>query len=84
MDTFEAYVWEPSLVKSNALTAATEACCLVLSVDETVCAALFASDSVLIRSACSRWSKVCDFCKRLICEEVAAVVKTVQVLRCSV
>ena len=36
MDTYESYVWEPSLVKVNALTAATEAACLVLSVDETV------------------------------------------------
>jgi len=35
-DTFESAVWEPALVKSNALTAATEAACLVLSVDETV------------------------------------------------
>ena len=31
MDTYESYVWEPSLVKVNALTAATEAACLVLS-----------------------------------------------------
>ena len=36
MDTFESFVWEPALVKSNAITAATEAACLVLSVDETV------------------------------------------------
>ena len=36
MDTYESYVWEPSLVKINALTAATEAACLVLSIDETV------------------------------------------------
>lgn len=36
VDTYEAYVWEPALVKSNALAAATEAACLVLSVDETV------------------------------------------------
>ena len=36
MDTYEAYVWEPALVKSNAITAATEAACLVLSIDETV------------------------------------------------
>lgn len=36
IDTFESYVWEPALVKSNAVTAATEAACLVLSVDETV------------------------------------------------
>eukprot|EP00002_Diphylleia_rotans_P025656 TRINITY_DN507_c0_g1_i1.p1 TRINITY_DN507_c0_g1~~TRINITY_DN507_c0_g1_i1.p1 ORF type:complete len:562 (+),score=144.87 TRINITY_DN507_c0_g1_i1:86-1771(+) len=35
-NTFETYVWEPSVIKINALTAATEAACLVLSVDETV------------------------------------------------
>jgi len=35
-DTFEAAVWEPALVKLNALTAATEAACQILSVDETV------------------------------------------------
>ena len=36
MDTFLSFVWEPSLVKVNAITAATEATCLILSVDETV------------------------------------------------
>lgn len=36
MDTFASFVWEPALVKLNALTSATEAACLVLSVDETV------------------------------------------------
>jgi T-complex protein 1 subunit eta len=36
IDTFGSYVWEPSLVKANAITAATEAACLVLSVDETI------------------------------------------------
>ncbi|CAK8687126.1 unnamed protein product [Clavelina lepadiformis] len=35
-DNFEACVWEPSIVKINALTAASEAACLILSVDETV------------------------------------------------
>jgi T-complex protein 1 subunit eta len=35
-DTFESFVWEPALVKINAITAATEATCMVLSVDETV------------------------------------------------
>eukprot|EP01007_Sphenomonas_quadrangularis_P000690 NODE_153_length_1970_cov_199.856845_g113_i0.p1 GENE.NODE_153_length_1970_cov_199.856845_g113_i0~~NODE_153_length_1970_cov_199.856845_g113_i0.p1 ORF type:complete len:582 (+),score=185.65 NODE_153_length_1970_cov_199.856845_g113_i0:32-1777(+) len=35
-DTFASYVWEPTLVKRNALYAATEACCLILSIDETV------------------------------------------------
>ena len=36
VDTHAAYVWEPALVKHNALQAATEAACLVVSVDETV------------------------------------------------
>ncbi|VDO09697.1 unnamed protein product [Rodentolepis nana] len=35
-DNFEKFVWEPALVKSNAITAATEAACLILSVDETI------------------------------------------------
>lgn len=35
-DNMKAFVWEPSLVKINAIQAATEACCLVLSVDETI------------------------------------------------
>lgn len=36
VDTYEAFVWEPSVVKINAITSAAEAACLVLSVDETV------------------------------------------------
>jgi len=36
VDTFENYIWEPSVVKESALNAATEAACLILSVDETV------------------------------------------------
>ena len=35
-DNFEACVWEPAVVRINALTAATEASCLILSIDETV------------------------------------------------
>ncbi len=35
-DNFSACVWEPAVVKINALTAASEATCLILSVDETV------------------------------------------------
>ena len=35
-DNMQAFVWEPSQVKINAVQAATEACCLVLSVDETI------------------------------------------------
>lgn len=35
-DNFQAFVWEPSLVKINAIQAATEAACLILSVDETI------------------------------------------------
>jgi len=35
-DTMEKFIWEPSSVKRNALNAATEACCLILSIDETI------------------------------------------------
>jgi len=35
-NTFEAFVWEPTVVKLNCFTAATEAACQILSVDETV------------------------------------------------
>jgi T-complex protein 1 subunit eta len=35
-NTFESFVWEPALVKINAIQSATEAACLILSVDETV------------------------------------------------
>ena len=36
VDTFEAFVWEPSVVKINAISSAAEAACVVLSADETV------------------------------------------------
>ena len=35
-DTFESFVWEATVMKRNALEAACEAACLILSVDETV------------------------------------------------
>ncbi|KAL8428097.1 hypothetical protein ACSSS7_007402 [Eimeria intestinalis] len=35
-DAMAAYVWEPSLVKQHAIAAATEAACLILSIDETI------------------------------------------------
>jgi T-complex protein 1 subunit eta len=35
-DNFIKTVWEPAVVKINAITAASEACCQILSVDETV------------------------------------------------
>jgi T-complex protein 1 subunit eta len=35
-NNLERFVWEPSLVKVNAIQAATEAACLILSVDETI------------------------------------------------
>ncbi|XP_062218240.1 T-complex protein 1 subunit eta isoform X1 [Phragmites australis] len=35
-DSFANFVWEPAVVKINAINAATEASCLILSVDETV------------------------------------------------
>ncbi|XP_055382791.1 T-complex protein 1 subunit eta [Condylostylus longicornis] len=35
-DNFKACVWEPAVIKINALTAACEAACMILSVDETI------------------------------------------------
>ena len=35
-DMMKQFVWEPELVRVNVLTAATEAACIILSVDETV------------------------------------------------
>merc|ERR1712038_1558345 len=35
-DNYEKCVWEPAVVKINAITAASKAACLILSVDETV------------------------------------------------
>ncbi|KPM40920.1 putative T-complex protein 1 subunit eta [Neonectria ditissima] len=35
-DMMERFVWEPALIKINAIQAATEASCLILSVDETI------------------------------------------------
>jgi T-complex protein 1 subunit eta len=35
-DTFETGVWEPSDNKCNSLGAATEAACVILSIDETI------------------------------------------------
>jgi len=35
-DNMGAFVWEPSVIKVNAISSATEAACLILSVDETV------------------------------------------------
>lgn len=35
-DNMEGFVWEPSMVKINAISSAAEAACLILSVDETI------------------------------------------------
>lgn len=35
-DAFDKCIWEPSLIKINAIAAATEAACLILNVDETI------------------------------------------------
>lgn len=35
-DNFKKFVWEPALVKTNAISSAVEAACVILSVDETV------------------------------------------------
>eukprot|EP00249_Psilotum_nudum_P004932 c18439_g1_i1 orf=380-2068(-) len=36
VDTFANFIWEPAVVKINAINAATEAACQILSVDETI------------------------------------------------
>ena len=36
VNTYDSFVWEPALVKRNAIVSAAEAVCTVLSVDETV------------------------------------------------
>jgi len=35
-NTYDTFVWEPTVVKLNSITGATEAACLILSVDETI------------------------------------------------
>lgn len=35
-NSYENFVWEPLMVKVNALKAATQAACTILSIDETV------------------------------------------------
>ena len=35
-NNYDAFVWEPALVKINYLQSAAEAACLILSVDETI------------------------------------------------
>ncbi|KAK9509311.1 hypothetical protein O3M35_006656 [Rhynocoris fuscipes] len=44
-DNMEKCVWEPAVVKKNALQAASEAVCLILSVDETIKNAKSKSDA---------------------------------------
>ncbi|KNH06388.1 T-complex protein 1 subunit eta-like protein [Perkinsela sp. CCAP 1560/4] len=36
INALDAYIWEPEVVKSGALRAATEAACVILSIDETI------------------------------------------------
>lgn len=35
-DNYEAFVWEPALIKINYLSSASEAACVILSIDETI------------------------------------------------
>ena len=35
-DMYEKYVWEPELVRINVISAACEAACTILSVDQTI------------------------------------------------
>ncbi len=36
VDTYANFVWEPTMLKSNVLGSATEAACMILSVDQTI------------------------------------------------
>jgi len=36
IDTYASFVWEPTILKQNVLSAATEAACMILSVDQTI------------------------------------------------
>ncbi len=36
VDTYVQFVWEPTMLKDNILNSATEACCSIISVDQTV------------------------------------------------
>jgi T-complex protein 1 subunit eta len=36
INTMDAFIWEPAIVKRNAIASATEAACLILSIDETI------------------------------------------------
>ena len=36
VDAFNAHIWEPAMLKNNVLSAATEAACMILSIDQTV------------------------------------------------
>jgi T-complex protein 1 subunit eta len=57
-DNMEAFVWEPSLVKLNAISSAAEAACLILSVDETV-------KNPQSEQVCVFFSSFCRVCIRL-------------------
>ena len=61
-DNLEKFVWEPTAVKVNAIQAATEAACLILSVDETIseylCSVLTSLGLILI-SGVNREPRVC-------------------------
>jgi T-complex protein 1 subunit eta len=35
-DMYKEFVWEPELVRINVISAATEAACTILSVDQTI------------------------------------------------
>jgi T-complex protein 1 subunit eta len=36
LDAYDAFIWEPLIIKVNALSSACEAACIILSIDETV------------------------------------------------
>lgn len=62
-NNMEKFVWEPALVKVNALEGATEAACIVLSVDETVTSPQAQVSGVFIffsTSPCHRAHRLAD------------------------
>ena len=60
-DNLDAFVWEPSLIKTNAISSAVEAACLIISVDETV---RNPQSEAVSRLPTARYSNSSSFSKR--------------------
>ncbi|KAH7817184.1 chaperonin containing TCP1, group II (cytosolic) [Monocercomonoides exilis] len=54
LDAFESCIWEPASMKINAISAATEAACLVLSIDETIKSAQSEQPGSQVRSLAAK------------------------------